>query len=101
METPVNNLVKPTQCSIHADVETKALIVQQCVEGKVSPQKLEQIYHYSQKSVRGWVKNKGEKLPAKYNKKESRNPDERLLVDPISGIVHLVPDERLLVDPKV
>ena len=101
METPVNNLVKPTQCSSHADVETKALIVQQCVEGKVSPQKLEQIYHYSQKSVRGWVKNKGEKLPAKYNKKESRNPDERLLVDPISGIVHLVPDEHLLVDPKV
>ena len=101
METPVNELVKPTQCSSHADVETKALIVQQCVEGKVSPQKLEQIYHYSQKSIRGWVKNKGEKLPAKYNKKESRNPDEQLLVDPISGIVHLVPDERLLVDPKV
>jgi hypothetical protein len=82
LETPVDNLVSRTQCSSHADNETKALIVQQCVEAKVSPQKLEQTYHYSQKSVRGWVKKKGEKLPAKYNKKESRNPDERLLDDP-------------------
>ena len=79
---PIDNLVRRTQCSSHADNETKNLIVQQCVEGKVSPQKLEQIYHYSQKSVREWVKKKGEKLPAKYNKKESSNPDERLVVDP-------------------
>jgi len=78
----VDTPVKRTQCSSHADNETKSLIVQQCVEGKVSPQKLEQIYHYSQKSVRGWVKKKGDKLPAKYNKKESPNPDECLLVDP-------------------
>ena len=79
---PIDNPVRRTQCSSHADNETKNLIVQQCVEGKVSPQKLEQIYHYSQKSVRGWVKKKGEKLPAKYNKKESSNPNERLVVDP-------------------
>ena len=82
MEAPIEIPIKKTQCSIHADNETKSLIVQQCVEGKVSPQKLEQIYHYSQKSVRGWVKKNGDKLPAKYEKKPCPNPEEHFPVDP-------------------
>ena len=82
LDTPIDIPVKRTKCSSHADNETKTLIVQQCVEGKVSPQKLEQVYHYSQKSVRGWVKKEGHQLPAKYNKNETPNHVEHVLVDP-------------------
>ena len=48
------------------DSESKAKIVQQCVDNLISPEKLAKMYKCVPRTIRTWVKKSGHSLPEKY-----------------------------------